>query len=205
LFLLWPTGSSLGLVLAVLGIGIWIGVQHLGYLEFGELARVTRRTFDQPQIFVKNLAIRRATEELKVARDYEQVRRILVAAFSGNDFDSFELKLELLPGEVVPSAPSDSKRSALSFRWNKPGVSKTLDGSAVWTIALDLLSSANRRRGSLMVHRIYCPRDLQLDINLLTTAFPTALADALDRTLAHSAQVIPLPEQDTSLIAAQAG
>src|SRR6202035_335549 len=40
LFLLWPTGSSLGLVLAVIGVGIWIGVQHLGYLEFGELARV---------------------------------------------------------------------------------------------------------------------------------------------------------------------
>ena len=65
LFLLWPTGSSLGLVLAVLGIGIWIGVQHLGYLEFGELARVAHRTLDQPQIFVNNLAIRRATEELK--------------------------------------------------------------------------------------------------------------------------------------------
>jgi len=35
LFLLWPTGSSLGLVLAVLGTGVWLGVQHLGYLEFG--------------------------------------------------------------------------------------------------------------------------------------------------------------------------
>src|SRR5437660_475282 len=102
LFLLWPTGSSLGLVLAVLGIGIWIGVQHLGYLEFGELARVAQRTLNQPQIFVNNLAIRRATEELKVARDYEQVRRILLAAFGSNDFDSFELSLELLPGEAVP-------------------------------------------------------------------------------------------------------
>ena len=48
LFLLWPTGSSLGLVLAVLGIGIWIGVQHLGYLEFGELARVAQRRLNQP-------------------------------------------------------------------------------------------------------------------------------------------------------------
>jgi UDP-GlcNAc:undecaprenyl-phosphate GlcNAc-1-phosphate transferase len=38
LFLLWPNGSSLGLVLAFLEIGLWIGVQHLGYLEFGELA-----------------------------------------------------------------------------------------------------------------------------------------------------------------------
>ena len=208
LFLLWPTGSSLGLVLAVLGIGIWIGVQHLGYLEFGELARVAHRTLDQPQIFVNNLAIRRATEELKVARDYDQVRRIITAAFGSNDFDSFELKLELLPGELVPfesSDPSAARRAVNSFRWSKPGMPKVLDGSAVWTLALNLLNSANRRRGTLTVHRLYSSRDLQLDINLLTSAFPTALADALDRTLAHSAQVIALPEQDTSLIAAQAG
>src|SRR5437879_2585436 len=81
LFLLWPTGSSLGLVLAVLGIGIWIGVQRLGYLELGELGRVAQRTFEQRQIVINNLAIRRAREELKAARDYDQIRRILEAAF----------------------------------------------------------------------------------------------------------------------------
>jgi len=208
LFLLWPTGSSLGLVLAVLGIGIWIGVQHLGYLEFGELARVAHRTLDQPQIFVNNLAIRRATEELKVARDYDQVRRILTAAFGSNDFDSFELKLDLSSGELLPFEASDAsmaRRSGNSFRWNKGGAPKALDASTVWTVALNLVTSANRRRGILTVHRLYSSRDLQLDINLLTSAFPVALADALDRTLAHSAQVIALPEQDTSLIAAQAG
>jgi hypothetical protein len=208
LFLLWPTGSSLGLVLAVLGIGIWIGVQHLGYLEFGELARVAHRTLNQPQIFVNNLAIRRATEELKVARDYDQVRRVLTAAFGSNDFDSFELKLELLPGEVVPFETSDQsapRRAGNSFRWNKASAPKVLEASTVWTVALSLMSSANRRRGTLTVYRLYSSRDLQVDINLLTTAFPTVLADALDRTLAHSAQVIPLPEQETSLIAAQAG
>ncbi len=67
LFLLWPTGSTLGLVMAVLGTGIWIGVQRLGYLEFGEIRRVAQRTMEQRHIFVNNLAIRRATEELKVA------------------------------------------------------------------------------------------------------------------------------------------
>ncbi len=208
LFLLWPTGSSLGLVLAVLGIGIWIGVQHLGYLEFGELARVAHRTFNQPQIFVNNLAIRRATEELKVARDYDQVRRILAAAFGSNDFDSFELKFDLLPGEVVPFEtpdPSAARRAGHSYRWSKAGVPKVLNDSTVWTLALNLLSSANHRRGTLTVHRMYSPRDLQLDINLLTSGFPTALADALDRTLAHSAQVIPLTEKDPALLAAQAG
>ncbi len=208
LFLLWPTGSSLGLVLAVLGIGVWIGVQHLGYLEFGELARVAHRTLDQPQIFVNNLAIRRATEELKVACDYDQVRRILVAAFGSNDFDSFELNLELLPGEPVPidtSEHSGTRRSGLSFRWYKAGTQKALDHSPVWTVALDLLSSTNQRRGTLTVHRMYSQRDLQLDINLLTAAFPTTLADALDRTLAQSPHVVEAPEQGTSLVTAQAG
>jgi UDP-GlcNAc:undecaprenyl-phosphate GlcNAc-1-phosphate transferase len=81
LFLLWPTGSTLGLVLLVLGTGIWLGVQHLGYLEFGELRRVAQRTMEQRQIFVNNLAIRRATEELRAARDYDELCRILLAAF----------------------------------------------------------------------------------------------------------------------------
>ena len=207
LFLLWPTGSSLGLVLAVLGIGIWIGVQHLGYLEFGELARVAQRTLDQPQIFVNNLAIRRATEELKVAQDYEQVRRILLAAFGSNDFDGFELQLHPHAAdhaiEAIDSAASH--RPGASFHWNKPGFAAAHTGSAVWTLALDLLSSANHRRGTLTVHRVYSQRHLQIDINLLTSAFPTALADALDRTLVPPAHVVALHEQNTPLIAAQAG
>ena len=84
-------------------------------------------------------------------------------------------------------------------------MANSLDASSAWTIALDLLSSANHRRGTLTVLRMYSPRDLQLDVNLLTGVFPTALADALDRTLVHAAEVIALPEQDPSLITAQAG
>ncbi len=202
LFLLWPTGSSLGLVLSVLGIGIWIGVQHLGYLEFGELARVAHRTLDQPQIFVNDLAIRRATEELKVARDYEQVRHILLAAFGSNDFDVFELNPRTTPEDSAAYSPASPNSNF--FHWTKPGTPRNLDGSAFWTITLDLLTSTNRNCGTLVVRRLYSRRNLQLDVNLLTTAFPMALANALDRTLAHSAEVIALPEQD-SLITAQAG
>ena len=207
LFLLWPTGSSLGLVLAVLGIGIWIGVQHLGYLEFGEIARVAQRTLNQPQIFVNNLAIRRATEELKVARDYEQVRCILLAAFGSNDFDGFELLLHLRPGETVPLELIEpaSGRKPSSFRWSKPGVPMSADSSSAWKLSLHLLTTANHSRGTLSVHRLYSARDLQLDVNLLTREFPVALADALDRTLMHAAELIALPTQDSSLIAAQAG
>lgn len=205
LFLLWPTGSSLGLVLAVLGIGIWIGVQHLGYLEFGELARVAQRTLDQPQIFVNNLAIRRAIEELKVARDYDQVTKILVAAFGSNDFDNFELKVGPLFSAAIPIHDSHtSHRSLESFHWSKPGVPVNLDSSAAWRLSLSLVSSANRHRGTLDILRLYSHRQLHIDVNLLTAVFPTALADALERTQPHALEIIPLHEQD-GLIAAQAG
>jgi len=210
LFLLWPTGSSLGLVLAVLGIGIWIGVQRLGYLELGELGRVAQRTLEQRQIFINNLAIRRATEELKVVRDYAQIRRVLEAAFSSNDFDGFDVNFKLFPGEVHPLEAADSgvqpRRSEVSFRWGKTRAATSLQGLALWTLSLDLVSSSNRRRGALLVHRLYSQRDLQLDINLLTSAFPTALADAFDRTLQHTVQVIPhVPQDDQGFAAAQAG
>ncbi len=210
LFLLWPTGSSLGLVLAVLGTGIWIGVQRLGYLELGELARVGRRTFEQRQIVINNLAIRRATEELKAARDYDQVCRVLEAAFVSNDFDGFDVRFKLLPGESCPGTGVDPvappRRGEGSFHWSKNRAPRSLESLAVWTLSLDLVSSANRRRGALVVHRMYSQRDLQLDINLLTSEFPVALADALDRTLQHGVQNIPYPGEDgQEFVAAQAG
>jgi UDP-GlcNAc:undecaprenyl-phosphate/decaprenyl-phosphate GlcNAc-1-phosphate transferase len=209
LFLLWPTGSSLGLVLAVLGTGIWIGVQRLGYLELGELARVAQRTLDQRQIVINNLSIRRATEELKAARDYEQVRRVLEAAFSSNDFDGFDVRFKLFPGESNPmmlDASTQPRRGEGSFRWVKNAGPRGFEDGAIWTLSLELVSSSNRHRGALSVHRAYSPRNLQLDINLLTTAFPVALADALDRTLQRGVEVIPHPGQDDrGFVAAQAG
>jgi UDP-GlcNAc:undecaprenyl-phosphate/decaprenyl-phosphate GlcNAc-1-phosphate transferase len=207
LFLLWPTGSSLGLVLAVVGTGIWIGVQRLGYLELGELARFAQRTFEQRQIFINNLAIRRATEELKVARDFEQVCRTLVAAFASNDFDGFDLRIKLSPGEFLGLGPSELsssvRRGESSFHWTK-GRTKSLEGLSAWTLSLDLVSHANRRRGALTVYRLYSERDVQLDINLLTAAFPVALADALDRTLQPVVQIVPRQE-DQGMVTAQAG
>lgn len=179
LFLLWPTGSTLGLVLAVVGTGIWLGVQHLNYLEFGELRRVAQRTIDQRQIVINNLAVRRAVQELNVADDFEQIRSILKAAFENNDFDSFELHLKALPEDKAVLADSGH-----AFHWSKFPHAISLVSLPSWKLSLDLVTTSNRHRGSLVVHRLYSRRTLQLDINLITLGFPVALADALDRVLA---------------------
>ena len=184
LFLLWPTGSTLGLVLAVLGTGIWVGVQHLGYLEFGELRRVALRTIEQRQIFVNNMAIRRATAELKVTHDYEQLCRVLVAAFASNDFDAFELR----PGNFPAQSPEvrglrvvHEQDGYNCFYWKKPG-SQFTDGTRnAWNLNLELVTGQGACTGTVALYRLYTSRTLQLDINLLTADFAVVLAEAIDR------------------------
>ena len=198
LFLLWPTGSTLGLVMAVLGTGIWIGVQRLGYLEFGEIRRVAQRTMEQRHIFVNNLAVRRATEELKVAGDFEQVCRILTAAFDANDFDAFELSTTAADRGFHLVEPEDLPH----LRWSKPGGFAPEPGNA-WSMSLDLVCAGNRHCGRLTLYRCYSGRDLQLDINLLTSAFASTLAEAVQRTAVQNVEFIPTA--DAGMLAAQAG
>jgi UDP-GlcNAc:undecaprenyl-phosphate/decaprenyl-phosphate GlcNAc-1-phosphate transferase len=207
LFLLWPTGSTLGLVLLVLGTGIWLGVQHLGYLEFGELRRVAQRTIEQRQIFVNNLAIRRATEELRAARDYEEVCSILLAAFTSSDFDAFDLRGPWLPEESpqipgLQNALTDGRRC---LRWRRQGSRSAHETEGFWTLSLTLVTASNHPRGSMIMYRAYGNRDLQLDINLLTSMFPVALAEALDRTLSPTTAGMITPSQSPGVMAAQAG
>jgi UDP-GlcNAc:undecaprenyl-phosphate GlcNAc-1-phosphate transferase len=197
LFLLWPTGSTLGLVLAVVGTGIWLGVQHLNYLEFGELRRVAQRTMEQRQIVINNLSVRRAVEELKMAGSFDQVRRVLVAAFGSNDLDAFELHLKSMPGDRT--VPGESSRH---FHWSKLPHMAAISSQPSWKLTLDLVTTANRSRGSLIVYRIYSQRDLQLDVNLLTSEFPVTLADALDRVLTMPEVLIPAEQGNTPFLAA---
>jgi hypothetical protein len=180
-------------VLAVVGTGIWLGVQHLNYLEFGEIRRVAQRTIDQRQIVINNLAVRRAVEELKVAADFNQVRSILVAAFEGNDFDGFELQLKSLPAEQALSG--DGNRH---FHWSKAPHMAAISSQPSWKLTLDLVTTSNRHRGSLVVYRVYSPRDLQLDVNLLTSEFPSILANALDRILTIPV-LLPVVQGDSPL------
>jgi len=184
-------------VLAVVGTGIWLGVQHLNYLEFGELRRVAQRTIDQRQIVINNLSVRRAVEELKVAGDFDQVRGVLVAAFASNDFDAFELHLKSLPGDQAVRG-----ETSRHFHWSKFPHMAAISSHPSWKLTLDLVTTSNQRRGSLVVYRSYSHRDLQLDVNLLTSEFPATLADALDRVLAMPHVLIPAAQADSPFLAA---
>jgi UDP-GlcNAc:undecaprenyl-phosphate GlcNAc-1-phosphate transferase len=210
LFLFWPTGSTLGLILAVLGTGVWLGVQHLGYLEFGELRRVAQRTMEQRSVFVSNLAIRRATEKLKTTRDYVQLCQLLQAAFSGNDFDGFDLRVKLLPKDWNrPDLPKvlTASGDVLDYKWSRPGQPRWRDNTPAWNLALDLVTTKNQQRGSLNLYRLHGGSGaILVDINLLTSEFPVVLADALERILlTANVGMLPEAEADTDLASAETG
>lgn len=198
LFMLRPGSAAIGIVFVVLGIGIWLGVQHLGYLEFGELRRVAERTIDQRRVFVNNLAVRRAIEELQQVHDYDHLYSVLVSAFSENDFDAFELRLHS-PGRFPEMRLVDNmaKRDVdpISLWWRKPG--SLVQGSGYgWCVSLDLVSDDHPTGASLIIYRHYNERALQLDVNLLTAEFPGALAEALVRARVGTKRIAPANEKE---------
>jgi hypothetical protein len=71
-----------------------------------------------------------------------------------------------------------------------------------WKLTLDLVTTSKQPRGSLVVYRIYSRRDLQLDVNLLTSEFPAILADALERVLTAPDALVPAAQFDSPLRAA---
>jgi UDP-GlcNAc:undecaprenyl-phosphate GlcNAc-1-phosphate transferase len=180
LFLLYPGGTSIGLVLLVIGLGIWIGVQHLGYHEFLELGRVAQRTITQKQIIANNLAIRRAIEKLASVSDFSQLCSALEDAFRANDFDGF--KLSLPAADQSAYKESNNQARAQNYTWQKPQVNSEKNGSlAVWTLSLELINTNKQKCGLFILYRAYNNRPLMMDINLLTSQFQVALADAVER------------------------
>ena len=192
----------------MLGTGVWLGVQHLGYLEFGELRRLAQRTLEQRSALVSNLAIRRVTEGLKTTRDYVQVCDLLKQGFSG-DFDGFELRVKLLPGDRnhlgLPRVLTTSGE-VLDYNWGKPEHSRWRDKTPAWNLTLDLVTTKNQHRGSLNLYRLHRDAVILVDINLLISDFPVVLADALERIFSTAdMQMLPEKEASTGLMPAEAG
>jgi UDP-GlcNAc:undecaprenyl-phosphate GlcNAc-1-phosphate transferase len=179
LLMLYPSGSSVGIVLIVVGVGIWLGVQHLGYHEFAELGRAAKRTVDQKQIIVNNLAIRRATEELSSARELDRIYEILRNAFEGNEFDAFELNFRPHPqGGTPETASRKDLRPAGNFEWRNPRT--PMNSSACWQLSV-LLQTEHGPHATFTVYRAQSTKSLLFDVNLLAGEFQLALANAISR------------------------
>jgi hypothetical protein len=98
-----------------------------------------------------------------------------------------------------------ARHGEVHFRWSRPGALILPGTAGPWGVTLDLLTNSSRRRGSLGIHRLYHERPLQLDVNLLISEFPVALANALDRVISRAVETAARTDQDEGTVEAQAG
>ena len=187
LFLLVPGNGAVGMVLLVVGVGVWIGVQQLGYHEILELKRFAWRTMSQKPIMANNLAIRRATERLSKVETFVELSTILQDAFEMSDFAGFELK-------VKKDDPYEDTIEQLVWHKSdeKAQIAEPINGT--WTLSFDLTGGNGNGHGhgngnghgsigSFKLHRECNDRQILADINLLTLDFREALGTAVDRVL----------------------
>jgi len=172
--LLSPKSGMIAVVLSVVGLGVFFGLQHLGYNELGELRRMARRTWEQKTIIYNNLAIRRAEDELANARTVNDVVQILKTAFQGNDYDGFEIAFT---PELPASYGSPRMTPPFQYAWCR----KQGNRNKGWEVRLDLFSKRGEVRGCFSIHRSYTESSLRSDIDCFTGEFASALSSALQR------------------------
>jgi UDP-GlcNAc:undecaprenyl-phosphate/decaprenyl-phosphate GlcNAc-1-phosphate transferase len=188
LMLLNPGGPTVGIVLLIIGLGVWLGIQQLGYREFFELRRAAFRTFDQKKVISSNLAIHRAIERLdKPVEDYDHLCEILQAAFQPANFLGFRLDLSPMlnrwPAGRAHNRIDGAEKNDCGFVWN-PAEGEVADRNpriASWSIVLDLKAEPHDE-DNLGSFSLYGSRSTEirvLDIELLTSGFSRALSKAV--------------------------
>jgi len=174
------SAAMLALVLTVMGIGVWYGVQQLGYAEFLELHSLVQRTRQRKQFLANDLEVRRATESLNSCTDFAMICRVLEKSLQPVGFDGFQFK--------YPAVESFSESSFAPMR-RAPGggLQHSWDGEAVsdaaWGLQLELITSSGHRLGFLFLFRTHIENPLLLDVNLLSYGFRMALSSAIQRAM----------------------
>lgn len=188
LFLLYPGGATIAIVLVGLSLSIWVGMRHLGYHELRELGLAAQRTMDQRRVITSNVAVRRATERLTKVQDFLHLCWTLQEAFAATDFDAYHLSLTSTGAPHNRNdrfASTADKPSERCFAWHRPKETFCSDESLTypWTLTFELVTAKNVKKGSFTLCRSQSDRPLLIDMNLLTSTFRVALADAVDRLL----------------------
>jgi UDP-GlcNAc:undecaprenyl-phosphate/decaprenyl-phosphate GlcNAc-1-phosphate transferase len=179
--------AMIALVLSVIGLGVWLGVQQLQYAEFAELHALFQRTGQRRRIIVNNLQIRRATELLSVCAEFERMCQTLKDALEPLGFDGFLISGPYLD-ELSQSSFAPFRRISdgrLRYDWGGYRSAKP-----EWELSFDLLTGSGYKWGQFSVFRECFEEPLLVDINLLSGEFRRTLTDAAHRAVAHAQSTV---------------
>ncbi|MGC1604289.1 MAG: MraY family glycosyltransferase [Candidatus Acidiferrum sp.] len=173
---------AIALVLAVMGIGIFLGVQQLRYQEFAELLSVLQRVSRRRQILANHVAIRQAAEKLKECQELGTMCQILQDTLEPIGFDAVRF---LKTGKNGYSSTIIRPMLYLPdgtwlFSWAAEEIA-----APPWELKLELVNGSTNRWGYLSLIRMSNENPLNLDLNMLTAEFRCALSGAIERATGH--------------------
>ena len=169
---------AIALVLAVTGIGIFLGVQQLRYQEFAELLSVLQRVIRRRQVLTNHVAIRQATERLRECGDLGSICRLLQETLEPIGFDAVRFRKSgkngfsssvLQPLRYLPDG-------SWLFSWFEHGIAEP-----PWELKLELITNSTNRWGYFSLIRMSNEDPLPLDLNTLTEEFRSSLSGAVER------------------------
>jgi UDP-GlcNAc:undecaprenyl-phosphate GlcNAc-1-phosphate transferase len=169
---------GIALVLAVVGIGIFLGVQQLRYQEFAELLSVLQRVSRRRQVMANHVAIRLATEKLSECEGLGPMCQILKNTLEPIGFDAVRFQ------KCGKNGYSSSMIQPMSYLPDGAWLYSWFEGEileAPWELRLELMNGGASRWGYLSLIRMSNQNPVALDLNMLTAEFRYALSGAIER------------------------
>ncbi len=167
-----------GLVVIASSVVTWIGIQQLGYSEFGEVRRVLVQGFSyERQVISNNVYLRDLTGRFARSESFPALWDLLLEAAIRLEFET----LRLQPAPRI----EDGLRGvvAASIEWRSPRAADALEPSTTWNIPL---VSGGEALGALRLTRSLL-RQPPFDSAHLVTALGDGFAPRLRRLAAAPA------------------
>jgi UDP-GlcNAc:undecaprenyl-phosphate GlcNAc-1-phosphate transferase len=171
---------AIAMVLAVIGIGIFLGVQQLRYQEFAELLSILQRVTRRRQIVANHVAIRQATERLRECGDLGTICRTLQDTLEPIGFDA--VRFQKLEKNGFPSSMLQPLRYSPDGSWLLSWFEHEITDPP-WELKLELLTHSSDRWGYFSLIRMSNQDPLSLDLNMLTEEFRSSLSGAIERAI----------------------
>ena len=169
---------AIALVLAVIGIGIFLGVQQLRYQEFAELLSVLERVTRRRQILANHVALRQSAEKLRECHDLGSMCQILQDTLGPMGFDA--VRFRKLGENGFSSEMLHPMQYSPDGSWLLSWCAHEI-GEPSWELKLDLTTNSANRWGYISLIRMSNADSLLLDVNMLTEEFRTSLSGTIER------------------------
>ncbi|MGA2813959.1 MAG: MraY family glycosyltransferase, partial [Candidatus Acidiferrum sp.] len=190
--------TMIGVVLLLVGLGVWLGVQQLKYVELYELGAAARQLWRRKRITRNNLHIRRAMETWATAKpDFAELCHVLRASLESAGFCGIAISFVradwIDESLMLPLRPDDAGRC--TYLWAQQDLLPPQ-----WELNLELSSPGGASLGTLSLFRERAADPLLVDINLLGAEFRAAIAGLLESAIEKIPAVPPIQEKPHALL-----